>query len=55
MSLNAKSQGHLATLARDYLECRSFDNSIDIFFQMSGPKHLNCICSVLTIGEPEFV
>ena len=32
MSMNAKGQGHLATLARGHLDCRSFDTSKDIFF-----------------------
>ena len=30
MSMNAKGQGHLATLTRSQLDCRSFDTSKDI-------------------------
>ena len=37
MSMNVKGQGHLATFARDHLDCRSFDTSKDIFSKTAGP------------------
>ena len=37
MSMNAKGEGHLGTLARGHLDWGSFDTSKDIFFKMAGP------------------
>ena len=36
MSMNAKGQGHLATLARGHLDCRFFDTSKDILSKTAG-------------------